>query len=182
MSIFKFRDSWEVWRHKVDKALGTVEEIDADEIVYDNTSSHLTATNAQSAIDELNSNIGGIGERLTTAEGKIETLETASAKGFKITKLFEGDASANGADGVEVTVTDVTVYDELMIYYNAGNIESRIPVSFIKAHSNHTLKMMWIDDNSVKTVGSVTYVSDEKLVVKASQGSTFYLYGIQYKG
>ena len=60
MALFTMRDSWNVWREKVNKAIGNVEEIDADEIVYDNTTSGLTATNVQSAIDEVVSGVGSL--------------------------------------------------------------------------------------------------------------------------
>ena len=62
MALFSMRDSWEVWRRKVNAAIGNVEEIDADEIVYDNTTSGLTATNAQSAIDEIASDVSTLNE------------------------------------------------------------------------------------------------------------------------
>lgn len=71
MALFKMRDSWNVWREKVNRAIGNVEEIDADEIVYDNTDSGLTATNAQSAIDEVAGDIGTVGGNLTTLSTAI---------------------------------------------------------------------------------------------------------------
>lgn len=51
------RDSWDVWRRKVNEALGTVERLDADEVHYDKTTSGMTATNVQSAIDELDAGL-----------------------------------------------------------------------------------------------------------------------------
>lgn len=53
MALFSFRDSWNVWRRKVDEALGTVEPIPAGNITYNNSVSGLEATNVQSAIDEV---------------------------------------------------------------------------------------------------------------------------------
>ena len=53
-----FRDSWEVWRSKVNQALGgSVEDIKASEVTFDGTTSSLSATNVQSAIDEVAGNI-----------------------------------------------------------------------------------------------------------------------------
>jgi hypothetical protein len=54
MGLFSMRDSWNVWRRKVNEALGgSVEPIPSEDVVYDNTDSGLAATNVQSAIDEV---------------------------------------------------------------------------------------------------------------------------------
>lgn len=53
MALFSFRDSWNVWRRKVDEALGTVEPIPASNINYNNSTSGIEATNVQSAIDKV---------------------------------------------------------------------------------------------------------------------------------
>ena len=191
-----FRDSWNVWREKVNAALGTVEQIDASEVLFDNDDTDLTANNVQTAIEEVNtkantialdvsqlsaSKIGFVaGETGMTAENVQDAIEEINDKNFTVTELFKGDASAGG--GVEVTVDDITVYDELMIYYNAGNVCSRLPVSLLKSMTTHILKIMFIDSNNVRVEASVTYVTDQKVVVAASQGSTLYLWGIKYKG
>lgn len=48
------RDSWDVWRDKVNKALGgSVEDIKASEVTYDGTTSGLSASSVQGAIDEV---------------------------------------------------------------------------------------------------------------------------------
>ena len=49
-----FRDSWDVWREKVNAALGTVEQIDASEVLFDNDDTDLTANDVQDAIEEVN--------------------------------------------------------------------------------------------------------------------------------
>lgn len=53
MALFSMRDSWNVWRRKVNEALGTVEPVEGTNVTYDNTNSGLSATNVQSAIDEV---------------------------------------------------------------------------------------------------------------------------------
>lgn len=54
MALFNMRDSWDVWRRKVNEALGgSVEPIESEDVTYDNTESGLTASNVQSAIDEV---------------------------------------------------------------------------------------------------------------------------------
>lgn len=76
MALFKMRDSWNVWRKKVDAALGgLVEPVKSEDVTYDNTDSGLTATNVQSAIDEVASDVGTNSDAITTANGKISTLE-----------------------------------------------------------------------------------------------------------
>ena len=76
MALFKMRDSWNVWRRKVDAALGgTIEPVKSEDVVYDNTESGLTATNVQGAIDEVAKEIDGCiviktkGQITVTADG-----------------------------------------------------------------------------------------------------------------
>lgn len=66
MAEFKMRDSWEVWRRKVNIALGgTVESIKSENVTYDNTDSGLTASNVQSAIDEVAGAVDTIEDNLS---------------------------------------------------------------------------------------------------------------------
>lgn len=156
-----FRDSWEVWRRKVNEALGgLVDPVKAEDVTYDNTDSGLTATDVQSAIDEV--------------ESRVDTLES---KGFKTTQLFKGDASTGGSSGVEVSVANLDDYDELMIYYNAGNECARVPVALFKTEMT-TLRVQATTNNTL--VSATVVYSDSKVIVNATQGSTFYLIGIQY--
>lgn len=54
MSFLNFRDSWEVWRRKVDAALGgAIESVNASDVSYNGTSAGLVANNVQTAIDEV---------------------------------------------------------------------------------------------------------------------------------
>lgn len=161
MALFSMRDSWNVWRRKVDEALGgSVEPIESEDVVYDNTDSGLTATNVQSAIDEIDS-----------------AVDTLKAKRFKTTQLFKGDASTGGSSGVEVNVANLDDYDELMIYYNAGNESARVPVALFKTVMT-TLRVQATTNNTL--VSATVVYSDNKVIVNATQGSTFYLIGIQY--
>lgn len=74
MALFSMRDSWNVWRRKVNAALGGLAEpVKAKDVTYDNTDSGLTATNVQSAIDEVNGDLGTLG---TTVSG-IGDITTA---------------------------------------------------------------------------------------------------------
>ena len=58
-----FRDSWEVWRRKVNTALGGLAEpVKAEDVTYDNTDSGLTATDVQSAVDEVAGDVNTLNE------------------------------------------------------------------------------------------------------------------------
>lgn len=81
MALFTMRDSWNVWRRKVNAAIGNVEEIDADEIIYDNTTSGLTATNVQSAIDEVVSGVGSLDGGDIAYDGTTSGLSATSVQG-----------------------------------------------------------------------------------------------------
>ena len=66
MALFKMRDSWNVWRRKVNEALGGIDDpIKSEDVTYNNADSGLTATNVQSAIDEVDSAV----DSLTTTVG-----------------------------------------------------------------------------------------------------------------
>lgn len=77
-----FRDSWEVWRRKVNEALGgLVEPVKAEDVTYDNTDSGLTATDVQSAIDEvankepeLNYYVGSISSAVTLQNNSFASV------------------------------------------------------------------------------------------------------------
>lgn len=76
MSLHTIRDSWEEWRRKVNLALGgVVGEIDASEVAYSNTSSGLTATNVQSAIDEVVGDIGVVDGKVDTVGNKLGAIQ-----------------------------------------------------------------------------------------------------------
>lgn len=80
-----FRDSWEVWRRKVDEALsGLIGPIKSKDVTYSNTDSGLTSTNVQGAIDEV--------------VGAIDSVE-AKTSNSKIVS-FNNSASATG-DGTK---------------------------------------------------------------------------------
>lgn len=76
-----FRDSWEVWRRKVNTALGGLSEpVKAEDVTYDNTDSGLTATDVQSAIDELGTSVSGIGEVTTAVHGNYVSKGTVDIR------------------------------------------------------------------------------------------------------
>ena len=94
MALFSMRDSWNVWRRKVNEALGgLVEPVKAEDVTYDNTDSGLSATDIQSAVDEVASEVSGLdgadvaynntssGLSATNVQGAIdETLGVAKDK------------------------------------------------------------------------------------------------------
>lgn len=163
-----FRDSWEVWRRKVNTALGGLTEpVKAEDVTYDNTDSGLTATDVQSAVDEV---AGAVSDNTTD-------ITALKGKKFKTTQLFKGDASTGGSSGVEVSVDNLDDYDELMIYYNAGNECARVPVALFKTEMT-TLRVQATTNGTL--VSATVVYSDSKVIVNATQDSTFYLIGIQY--
>lgn len=111
MAFKEVRDSWNVWREKVNRAIGNVEEIDADEVVYDNTTSGLTATDVQAAIDEVVGDIPVVpttyaasdvtydnttsGLAATTAQAAIDEL---SIGGYQLIEQLEEKYSAQSGD------------------------------------------------------------------------------------
>lgn len=60
MSIFPFRDSWEVWRQKVNEAIGSTEPIPASNITFDNSGTEVTATNVQGAVAEVAGDVASV--------------------------------------------------------------------------------------------------------------------------
>ena len=93
--MLSFRDSWDVWRKKVNAALGNVEEIDADEVVYSNTTSGLTATNVQSAIDEVVSGVGSLDGSDIAYDGTASSLSATNVQGA-IDEVVTDLGTANG--------------------------------------------------------------------------------------
>ena len=109
-----FRDSWNVWREKVNAALGTVEQIDASEVLFDNDDTDLTADDVQEAIEEVNtkantialdisqltaSHIGFVaGETGMTADDVQEAIEELNG----VTSVVHGNYVVNSI--AEVTV------------------------------------------------------------------------------
>ena len=72
MGIIDFRDSWEVWRRKVNEALGGgTEKIPATRISYKNNTSGLTANNVQTAIDEV---VGAIDNVSDATDSKLQYI------------------------------------------------------------------------------------------------------------
>ena len=91
-----FRDSWEVWRRKVNEALGgLVEPVKSEDVTYDNTDSGLTATNVQSAIDEVVTDVSS----LSTVVGDADSGLVKDVTGIKNTltlKSYTGTTTSAG--------------------------------------------------------------------------------------
>ena len=60
----RYKDSWTVWRKKVNDAIGTIEQIFAKNVFYDNETSHLATDNVQGAIDILDSDLDSISDQI----------------------------------------------------------------------------------------------------------------------
>lgn len=160
-----FRDSWEVWRRKVNEALGgLVEPVKAEDVTYDNTDSGLTATDVQSAIDEV---AGAVGDNTTD-------ITALKGKKFSYDVLWSGDASGGGNKETSASIAD---YDAVMIYYNNGSVSATIPREFFT--DSHSMKVQTFDNNT-HYGATVTYVDATHVAVTASQGSTLYFIGIKY--
>lgn len=96
MGGIDFRDSWNVWRRKVNEALGTADPIPATNVSYDSASSGLSATNVQTAIDAVN----------TKASSKLQYINIS-----KTTSVFDLMNNASGSRihvGYATAVTDGT--------------------------------------------------------------------------
>ena len=126
MALFTMRDSWNVWRRKVDEALGgSVEPIKSVDVTYDNTDSGLTATNVQSAIDEIaNSNseltekIDIVGNLFTTTTKVVDsithnvattvaTLENLPIGTYVVSGQFNSDSAMNGGGLIQFSSSGV---------------------------------------------------------------------------
>ena len=83
MALFSMRDSWNVWRRKVNEALGTVEPVEGTNVTYDNTSSGLTATNVQSAIDEVSASVDLVEGKLSALDGYMVPYSYVSSISFQ---------------------------------------------------------------------------------------------------
>ena len=81
MALFNMRDSWNVWRRKVNDAIGTVEPVPATNVTYDNTSSGLSATTAQSAIDEIAGEVSGMTGAEVSYDGTSSGLSATTVQG-----------------------------------------------------------------------------------------------------
>lgn len=91
-----FRDSWNVWRRKVNEALGNTEPIPASNISYDNTSTGLSATNVQGAIDKVNDK----------ASSKMQYISIS--KTTNVFDLMNNASSSRIHVGYSTAVTDGT--------------------------------------------------------------------------
>ena len=91
MSIIDFRDSWEVWRRKVNEAIGGGSEpIPATRITYKGNTSGLSAKNVQAAIDET---VGVIDNVSNTAASKLQYIAVAEDN----TNIFDLMDNAEGS-------------------------------------------------------------------------------------
>lgn len=93
-----FRDSWEVWRNKVNAALGgSVEDIKASEVLFDKTTSGMTATNVQSAIDELYGKLDDLDADEVGYDNTSSELEATNVQ----SAIDEVNAGLSSVEGVK---------------------------------------------------------------------------------
>lgn len=169
------RDSWDVWRAKVNAAIGSIDSIDASDVDFDKTGTSLDSTNVEDAIKELDSNDGTLATAVSGISDRVTSLE---GKGFKLTSLFNGDASTGGSEGVSVETTDITTFDDILLFYNLGAMSGRIP-AYIFKNVNHHFKIQVYEGGSTFEL-SIEYIDDTHITIKASQGATAYCYGVKY--
>lgn len=110
------RDSWDVWRAKVNAAIGTVERIDADEVKYDSTASGLQATDVQTAIDEVDAKVNDLDGEDVSYDNTTSELEATNVQ----SAIDEVDAKVDNLDGEDVA------YDNTTSGFEATNIQSAI--------------------------------------------------------
>lgn len=118
---------------------------DADDVVYDNTTSGLTATDVQSAIDEL-------------AEG--------GGSGFALTTVWTNSTPTNAFAGQKIAV-DLTAYSVVIVEYIASIGTTDVPH---RCCSTLTTKDSTIYFNSLYFSGAKHYT---RLVSFDSTGVTF---------
>ena len=176
MALFTMRDSWNVWRRKINEAIGgTVEPVKSEDVTYDNTDSGLTATNVQNAIDEVDSAVDSIGTTVGDAtSGLVKDVADLKDKKFSYGLLWSGDASGGGNKELSESIEG---YDALMLYYNNGSVSATIPKDFFKNY--HGMKVQTYDNNTHYSA-TVGYVDATHIAVTASQSSTLYFIGIKY--
>ena len=114
----QFRDSWEIWRLKVDKALGgEVGPIKASDVVFNNAGTDLLSTDAEDAIKEVNDKTSTIPTKtsqLTNDNGFITSasLPTVNNGTLKIQKngtdVETFTANQSGDTTANITVPTAT--------------------------------------------------------------------------
>lgn len=178
MALFTMRDSWNVWRRKVNEAINAGKSIDSKNVVYDGTSSGVSATNVQGAIDEVAGSVenaqSAISEIASSVEDNTTDITNLKAKAYKYDTLWSGDASGGGNKELAYNITN---YDAVMIYYNNGYMSATIPMEFFKAR--HPMRVQVTNSGVVYTAG-VTYEDDTHISVMSSQDSIVFFIGIKY--
>lgn len=122
----KIRDSWAVWRGKVNTAIGGLEKIFAKDIVYENEETHLETDNVQGAIDILDGEINTLNEsynNLATVAttGDYDDLENKptiptvndATLDIKVNNTSVGTFTANASENEEIDITIPTKVSEL---------------------------------------------------------------------
>ena len=173
------RDSWNVWRRKVDIALGgSVEDIKASEVTYDGTTSELEASNVQGAIDETASSIGEINTTLENVNGYLVAKNTIDhvevvGDGVKtvaeiLNELFSSfltmldnleDDEYCTAVGISMPGLGVTEPHSERSYYSKSNKPALIQLNFPQGNNSGGVSVntvLFRASNSILTLSSTT--------------------------
>lgn len=114
MALFSMRDSWNVWRRKVNEALGgLLDPIESADVTYDNAESGLTATNVQSAIDEVAGDIGVVDDKVDSTNNKLGAIQ----------QLGRTQISKTASSGTYIELLNSVANDLLTIISNMADNE-----------------------------------------------------------
>ena len=158
-----FRDSWNVWRRKVNEALGSSDPIPASNISYNNTSSGLSATNVQGAIDKVNEKVASKMQyiRITSNTNFFNLMD--DAQGSRIYACYAPDITDGTNTFKELlSISDyarveIFSYSKHLAVIRIVSTDATVFVGYASAGLS-TLKLMKItaDGNSVVTITKTT--------------------------
>lgn len=138
-----FRDSWEVWRRKVDSAIGGGgDPIDSKDVTYNGTSSGLSATNVQAAIDEVAGDVSSLDSEDVAYDSTSSGLSATNVQGAideiagDISDLEDAIAVSNAPFTVGSTIS---AYERCTITKVGKVVVCNIACRLDSATSNGTL-------------------------------------------
>ena len=159
---------------------------DATAVFYDNTSSNLSAINVQAAIDEVNQNVGGLGDMNTSIydtdnNGIVDNAETVN--GFQVGTNVPANAdfsddqqlSTNGLDASNVVRINISNGNYIDLNLSALNNSGSDNQDLTGASFNPSNGLLTIDiqnGNSV-SVNLSSLVNTDNQILSASSDSIF---------
>ena len=115
------------------------EDLTADKVAYDNTTSGLTATDAQGAIDEVNSSLAQLDGQISTAKFGIDSGNKTS---YSFTNLHNLDNQG--------------IYKHALVFIGAGPTQTTLYAVYINEH-NTNVAFINLSSNTGRTLtGSVS--------------------------